>query len=293
MKTQPLTRQRNGFTLIELLVVIAIIAILAAMLLPALAAAKKKAQRIKCTNNTKQLGLGFFMFAGERNDMLPPAAYGVDNYLQYTWDGWLDPYIGGRAPDWALQMSVRPPEYCSGILKCPADTIEVTPGWGAFASRRTYAMNAAGPNWGTDWQVDTRNHTYPLPAIKRGVGIYWSDGGPLDPDARGYNSTMVRDNAGTILLVEQPSMQNFCGQVWPCFSLGPQAPTTSDTYQTDNPANASPTSRNFGAKAYGLHSKRFNYLFHDGHTETLKMEQTVGRGTLQSPQGMWTVTQGD
>ena len=52
-----------AFTLIELLVVIAIIAILAAMLLPALSAAKQKAQSIKCLNNLKQLDLAYFMYA--------------------------------------------------------------------------------------------------------------------------------------------------------------------------------------------------------------------------------------
>lgn len=121
------TIESGGFTLIEMLVVLAIIALLASLLLPALAHAKGTAQATSCSNNLKQLTLGWVAYTHDNNDSFPPNISRKIGFDQ------INVVVDGRVP-WVLgnaQLDTNDANIKAGVLfkqvgsampyRCPAD----------------------------------------------------------------------------------------------------------------------------------------------------------------------------
>jgi prepilin-type N-terminal cleavage/methylation domain-containing protein len=154
-------KNKKAFTLIELLVVIAIIAILAAMLLPALAAAKRKAQRIACINNLKEQGTAFRLWAQDNSDSYPMTVRQTDGgAMECVFSMKLEKAItagGAGAPTAPASGTTYNPGYVFAVMSnaltdpklvfCPTDV----PAKSAATNWMTVFSIGTGPNILNAW----------------------------------------------------------------------------------------------------------------------------------------------
>jgi prepilin-type processing-associated H-X9-DG protein len=296
----------NKVTLIEILVVVAIIAVLASLLLPALGKARETARIAVCVSNHKQIGLAMYNYSSDSDDYLIYSKWVFKEDgsnaggLGISWDDLLNPYLGGtlntRESKYGY-LNQKDNELAIDAFICPSDR------WGtrsAGTAAQSYSANqrvlgSTNFNWASNENISNG-----LFEVRR-----YEASGDIEHAVQGQAKFAdINGTSECFAITDAPNNRNNnCHQgsthgrkelrhLWRD-NGALQAQLNIPWYGVDDQTGSATYDDKTNLGALELHLGKLNYLFVDGHVETLNPYSTIGSGNQTNPRGIWSYDPND
>jgi len=245
--------------LTEMLVVIGIVVVWIAILLPALGAARRRSNTLVCASHLSEIGRAYFLYAGDNRELFPWASL---NYTPLgggqdviTWDDLIAKYLGEDLTDAEIASAYAPRPML--VFTCPEDYLQRVANLLAPANGQTIYPRSYGVS-----SCLTPNAQY---VNFEGVGGATACGEPIPWDlfkkALCIKQSWVSAPSETLLAFDMPATTNCLGGF---FAYAPRPYDQTVGFVGVN-----------GLGKVGVHGRKWNYLFCDGHVEALEPQDTV------------------